>query len=358
MRLALMLPNWVGDACMATPTLRALRFGIPELSEFCWVGRPAPLMVLEGLPWADSTLCYKPRSKQSCQPGQQGTWNRRGLVRELRRRRMDAILLMTNSLSTALIAFMAGIPRRIGYARDGRGFLLTQRVRITDGNRDARNDPCIDTYLRLAEAMGCSIPSRRTELATTGADRQLADRFWHEVGFSPERPTILLNTGAATAETKRWPIEHAVRAAGELSRQHGYQILVHCGPAEREIANRIEDQTALPGVRSMGRWSSLPLGLSKALIERSTLVISTDSGPRHIAIAMNKPVISIFGSIAPDMTRSYNEPETIVTLGLACQPCGKYECPLKHTQCMNGLDAERVVRAALLALEQQKRRAG
>ncbi|MBM3963680.1 MAG: glycosyltransferase family 9 protein, partial [Planctomycetes bacterium] len=178
-----------------------------------------------------------------------------------------------------------------------------------------------------------------------------------EVGFIPERPTILLNTGAATAETKRWPIEHAVRAASELSRQHGYQIMVHCGPAEREIANRIEEQTALPGVRSMGRWTSLPLGLSKAVIERSVLVVSTDSGPRHIAVAMNKPVISMFGSVAPDMTRSYNEPETIVTLGLACQPCGKYECPLKHTQCMNDLDAERVVRAALLSLEQQKRRA-
>ncbi|MBM3965168.1 MAG: glycosyltransferase family 9 protein, partial [Planctomycetes bacterium] len=162
MRLAVMLPNWVGDACMATPTLRALRYGIPELSEFSWVGRPAPLMVLEGLPWSDSTLCYKPGLKQSGDQGQNNTWNRRGLVRELRRRRMDAILLMTNSLSTALVAWLAGVPRRIGYARDGRGLLLTQRVRISDGNRDARKDPCIDTYLRLAEAMGCPVSSRRT----------------------------------------------------------------------------------------------------------------------------------------------------------------------------------------------------
>ena len=102
----------------------------------------------------------------------------------------------------------------------------------------------------------------------------------------------------------------------------------------------------------MGRFDDLPLGLSKALIERSRLVVSTDSGPRHIAVAMNKPVVSLFGSIDPGLTRSYNIPETILTMGLACQPCGSYNCRFKHADCMSRLDAARVVRAAKVAFRQ------
>jgi len=341
MKLALMLPNWVGDACMATPTLRALRNQLQGVEEICWIGRPGPLMVLEGLPWADSTICYKPKGKGT------GPMGRRALVGELRRRRFDAIVLFTNSLSTAAMAWLGNIPRRIGFARDGRSLLLTDRIPTIDGLKNAHRDPCIDTYLRLASHLGCDTSDRRMELATTETDRELAEQLWGKLQFSSLRPTLLLNTGAATAETKRWPIEHAAQAASTLSRKHGYQVLVHCGPAEREIANRIESVVADPNVRSMGINENLPLGLSKALIERSDVVVSTDSGPRHIAVALNKPVVSLFGPIAPAMTQTYNVPETVVTMGLDCQPCGKYECPLKHTRCMNALDAERVVRAVV-----------
>jgi heptosyltransferase-2 len=107
----------------------------------------------------------------------------------------------------------------------------------------------------------------------------------------------------------------------------------------------------------MGRWESLPLGLSKAVIERSELVVSTDSGPRHIGIGFNKPVVSLFGSIDPSMTRSFNTPETLVRLGLECQPCGKHVCPLQHTRCMKDLGAEQVVQAVMQSWRHHERRA-
>lgn len=351
MKLAVMLPNWVGDACMATPTLRALHRDLPELREFCWIGRPAPLMVLEGLPWSTSQLCYKPRASQP------GMLNRRQLIAAMRRKKLDAVLLLTNSLSTALIARLAGIPRRIGYARDARSWLLTDRIPVQDGSADANRDPCIESYLRLAQHLGCSIEQRHTELATTESDRRAADQLFHAFQFDPNRPTLVLNTGAATADTKRWPTEHASQTATQLVMRHGFQILVHCGPAERDVANAIEDQCRSERIRSMGRWESLPLGLSKAVIERSDLVVSTDSGPRHIGIAFNKPVVSLFGSIDPSMTRSFNTPETLVHLGLPCQPCGKHVCPLQHTRCMKDLRAERVVHAVMQRWQQHERRA-
>ncbi|MEI8211437.1 MAG: lipopolysaccharide heptosyltransferase II [Planctomycetota bacterium] len=352
MKLAIMLPNWVGDACMATPALRSLHNEQPNLKEFCWIGRPAPLMVLQGLDWATSTICYKPRSKQP------SMLNRRKLVAEMRKRRFDAILLFTNSLSTAFIARLAGIPRRIGFARDGRSWLLTDPVPTSNGLFNAYRDPCIVNYLRLANHLGCTSQDRSTHLVTTEDDRDLASKLWQELDFHPSRPTVLLNAGAATAETKRWPMHHAAAAARTLAQQHGFQVLIHCGPAEKEMANNIESHAQHPSVRSMGHWKDLPLGLSKGVIERSQLVISTDSGPRHIAIALNKPVVSIFGSIDPSMTRSFNLPESIVSMGLPCQPCGKYKCPLKHTRCMNDLDAPRVVRATLQAFDALQRQAG
>lgn len=347
MKLAVMLPNWVGDACMATPALRALRTELPEPVEICWVARPGPLAVLEGLPWADKTLCYKPRAKPSRgSSGGAEVLNRRGLVRALRKERFDAILYLTNSFSTALIGALAGIPRRIGYARDYRSWLLSDRVRVRTATADAHKDPCIDNYLRLAQAIGCRADDRRTQLGFLPRDEALATRCLESIGLSSDRPLLLINTGAATALTKRWPIEQAAAAAVILADELDLSVVIHCGPAERQNANAIEDLCNHPRVKSMGRFDDLPLGLSKALIARSGLVVSTDSGPRHIAVAMNKPVVSLFGSIDPGLTRSYNAPETILTMGLACQPCGSYDCHLGHANCMNQLDASRVVHAA------------
>jgi heptosyltransferase-2 len=344
MKLAIMLPNWVGDACMATPTIRALRNGLPQLTELCLVGRPAPIMVLDGLLGVDSTIVYKPRSDKL------GLHSRRSLARELRCRKFDSILLLTNSLSTAMIAWWARIPRRMGYARDARSWLLTDRLPVRTSEFDANSSPCIDTYLRLAQAMGCETDDRRMELACTAVDRAAADALWKSVGFSGDLPTVLLNTGAATYETKRWPADHAAHAARVFAEQHQLQVLVHCGPGERESANEIESLVGHPRVRSMGHTHDLPLGLSKGAIERSSIVVSTDSGPRHMAVALNKPVVSLFGSITASLTTTYNTPERIIQLGLSCQPCGKQTCPLGHTACMNALDSGRVIAATLESL--------
>ncbi len=353
MKLAVMLPNWVGDACMATPALRALRVELPPETSICWVARPGPLAVLEGLTWADQTLCYKPRVKLPLNPTSGSTiLNRRGLVRALRTQRFDAILYLTNSLSTALLGALARIPRRIGYARDYRSWLLTDAIAVCSGEQDARKDPCIDNYLRLVRAIGCSARDQRTELGVLPTDRALASRCLESIGLGTDRELLVINTGAATALTKRWPIDQAAKAAAVLANDLELSVLIHCGPAERENANAIEALADHPGVKSMGRFDDLPLGLSKALIERSRLVVSTDSGPRHIAVAMNKPVVSLFGSIDPGLTRSYNVPETILTMGLACQPCGSYNCRFKHADCMSRLDAARVVRAAKVAFRQ------
>ncbi|MCY2984312.1 MAG: lipopolysaccharide heptosyltransferase II [Planctomycetota bacterium] len=341
MKVAILLPTWLGDTCMSTPTIRAIRQGMPEIDELCVAGRYAPVAVLEGGPWVDSTLVYKPNSKSS------KTLSRRGLVAELKNRRFDMIVLLPNSLSAGIIGYLSGAKRRVGFAKDGRALLLTDPIPMRDQTVDHRKEPAIDYYLNIAKHLGCDASDRRMQLFVSEHERDIARDLYSKFQFDWDRETILFNTSSAAAASKLWPVGHASRAAKELATKHGVQVVVHCGPADRERANAIAFGADHPLVKSMGREEEIPVSLSKAIIEQASVVVSTDSGPRHMAVAMNKKVISLFGSTAPEITRTYNRPETILRVPMACQPCRKETCPLVHTNCMHALNYSMVVNAVL-----------
>ncbi len=331
---------------MATPTLRALREGIPQLTEMCLVGRPGPVSVLEGLPWHDSSLCFKPRSKSKA------LLSRRGVVGALRSRSFDAMVLFPNSIGSALIAYLSGIPRRIGYESDGRSWLLTDRLPRYQGNIDYRNLSCIEYYLRLAQYLGCPSTDRQMEIALQASDLEDANDLWQKFGFEDHVPTVMFNTSSASAPSRLWPIEQTIRSARTLAREHGLQVIVHCGPADRERANAIEHGADHPKVRSMGTCHDLPLGLSKGVMVKSALVVTTDSGPRHMAAALNRPVIGLYGPTDPTKNGTFNIPETVLNAKLACQPCAKHQCPLVHNNCMHSLNYRLVTNAIVQRLSE------
>ncbi|MEQ1825040.1 MAG: glycosyltransferase family 9 protein [Pirellula sp.] len=341
MKAAILLPTWVGDACMATPTIRAIRKGMPEISELCLVGRYAPISVLDGNPWTDSTIIYKPKSIRS------GTLSRRGMIAELRRKGIDLIILLPNSLSAGLVGYFCGAKRRVGYAKDGRSWLLTDRLSLKSDGGDMRRVSTIDYYLNIARYLGCETSDQSMQLWTSEADRMLAISMFDKLGLDWEQPTVVLNTSSATSEARLWPTGHASRTARELAGKHGLQVVIHAGPGDRQKANAIEYGACHPLVKSMGTLDDLPVGLSKAVLERASVVVSTDSGPRHMAVALNKRVISLFGPTSPDLYRTYNLPEKILRLSLDCSPCGKSRCPLFHNNCMHGIVYSQVVKAVL-----------
>jgi heptosyltransferase II len=345
MKTAILLPNWVGDACMATPALRAIRKGMPQITELALVGRYAPVTVLEGMPGVDRSIIYKPRSRD------ERVLSRRGAVADLKQSQFDTIILFPNSLSAGLLAYLSGIETRIGYATDGRSVLLTDRIPIVQQGIDCSELSTIDYYLKIAEHLGCSSTDKAMELWVSEPDRELARQMLNQLGFDWNAPTILINFAAATADSKQWPAGHASRTARELAESHGLQVLIHAGPGDREKANAIEFAASHPLVRSMGQLAQLPIGLSKAAIEHATVVVSTDSGPRHIAAALNKPVISLFGPTDASKYATHNSPEKILQIPLACSPCGKYKCPLVHNNCMHGLTHSRVVPEVLAQLD-------
>lgn len=333
MNLAVFLPNWVGDVVMATPAVRALRQHYAG-ARLLAVTRPYVRDVLDGAPWFDAILPVA-----------------RGVSRQLRRERIDLAVLFPNSFRSALIAWLGGCQRRIGFRRYGRGFLLTDCLEpVRDGRGQLQPSPIIDDYNRLVQRAGCPWPGHRLELFTTPADEEAAERVWQRHAFRGE--VVCLNPGAAFGAAKHWPAESFVQLARALVARRSCRVLVLCGPAERELARDIATRA---GVASLSD-EPLSLGLTKALVRRCALLVTTDSGPRHFAAALGRPVVTLFGPTHIAWTETYYPAASHLQKPVPCGPCQLRVCPLDHA-CMRQLGADEVYRAAETLLARLERKA-
>jgi heptosyltransferase-2 len=271
----------------------------------------------------------------------------------LRERQLDAVLLLTNSLRTAYWVWRAGVGRRVGYARYGRGPLLTDRCHPPRNGWRLAPISAVDYYLALGPFLGLSAESRQVELATTAAEEQAATLVWRHEGWADGQRVVVLNTGGAYGSAKQWPAAYFAELARRLADELGRTVLVNCGPAERETAEAIARDARHPRVVSLAR-ETLSLGLTKAVIRRAELLISTDSGPRHIGAAFGIPTISIFGPTDPRWSQNYHARAIDLQRHVPCGPCGARTCPLGHHRCMRDLTVEHVFRAAAWSLAQSQ----
>ncbi len=341
-RIALFLPNWIGDVVMATPAVRALRATFPA-AELLAVCKPYVADVLAGSPWFKAVIrCDKngPRSQRSL-----------AVSRTLRENPPDAAILFSNSLRTALIARLARCERIVGFARYGRSFLLSDRLHhATDEHGRFIPTPVIDDYNRLAMALGTPDPGHRMELFTTATDEAAADRVWDRFRLAQYPQVIALNPGAAFGASKHWPVESFATLARSLTAKLGAAALVLCGPGERDSARRIADAARSPHVVSLAD-TPLSLGLTKAIVRRASLLVTTDSGPRHFAAAFGTPVVTLFGPTHIEWTETYFAQAIHLQKKLPCGPCQQRVCPLGHHRCMRELAPANVLAAALRLLE-------
>jgi heptosyltransferase-2 len=335
MNLAIFLPNWIGDVVMATPAIRALRQHFNAGRCFA-VSRPYAGDVLEGAPWFDERLALD----------QRGGWAQSlpSVAWQLRRARIDLAILFPNSFRSAMTAWLGGCRRRLGFSRDGRGKLLTDPLQpILDERGKFKPSPIIDDYNRLAQAAGCPVPGHRLELFTSCADEAAADAVWDKFKLGAGGEVICLNPGAAFGAAKFWPATSFARLAQDLVERRGARILVLCGPSEREQARSIVRLANRPQVCSLAD-ENLSLGLTKALVRRCTLLVTTDSGPRHFAAAFDRPVVTLFGPTFIAWTETYFNKAVHLQKSVPCGPCQLRVCPLDHA-CMNSLSPQEVLDA-------------
>ncbi len=349
-RILVVQPSWVGDAVMATPTLRALRNLYPD-AHISYLLRRYVKGLYAGMPWADQLITYR-TDKTKGRTGKSAF----DLAARLRAGRFDLAILLPNSFKSALVCKMAQIPRVFGYERDGRGFLLTERLLPAKHQGKFVPSPIIDAYLSLARYLGSPGRDLRMELFVTDADRRDGEAVLARCGLDPDLdrpaaagrpPLVVLNPGAQYGAAKLWRADHFAALADRFTSQLGATVLLSAAPKERAIVEAIRSQMRGPAVDLSS--AGMTLGSLKDVVRRCDLMVTNDTGPRHVAAALGVPVVTVFGPTHPEWTDIYYPPERQVRIDVFCGPCQKKVCPLDH-RCMTGVTPEMVWDAALQLL--------
>jgi heptosyltransferase II len=324
-------PSWVGDAVMATPMLRAIRNRY-SAARITYLMRRYVKPVYAGMPWANRLLTFRP------------TRHRGGgalsLGHRLRAGQFDLAVLLPNSFKSALTCKVAGIDRIIGYDRDGRGMLLTDKLIPLRHDGQYVPTPIVGYYLALARYLGAADRDTRMELFVTDAERREAIDVLGRAGLDPKierpggrsgKPLIILNPGAQYGAAKCWLPEYFAAVNDRLVDELGATVIVSSAPRERKIVEEIA-RAAKRQFIDAGKLGP-SLGAVKEIIRRADLMITNDTGPRHIAAALGVPVVTVFGPTHPEWTEIDFPYERKVAVKVFCGPCQRKTCPLDH-RCM------------------------
>ncbi|MBI3323818.1 MAG: lipopolysaccharide heptosyltransferase II [Candidatus Omnitrophica bacterium] len=330
-RILVVSVNWLGDLLFLTPALRAIRHAYPDSFIAC-LAPPRGLELLRGNPHLNEVIPIGEKR------GPLNFWVWWKMVRRLRAGRFDAAFLFHRSFTRALAIWLAGIPERIGIRTWKRGWLLT--TALPPPARDTVHK--IDLFLRVVEGAGILSDGYRYDAGLLPEDHSAAGKLIEELGLNSAGPVVALHAGA-NWKLKRWSSKNFARLADALAERYGAKVLfVGSGedlPLIRGILARMKSRPAV----AAGRTTFRELG---ALLERTSLLISNDSGPLHMGLAVGVPVVALFGPTDPNLSGP-KEASNVVTLfgSIGCPvPCYRLNCPANL--CMEQITVEQVLEAA------------
>lgn len=323
--------NWVGDSVMTVPALRALRRVLPN-AEITLVVRPSAKGIFADVDFIDQLLIYDRRSAFSIIRQ----------VREWRKRQFDLAVLFQNAFEAALIPFLAGVPLRLGYATESRQALLTHPLALPDW-RSTRHE--VFYYLYLITALE-QLLFGKSEICESDPDASLrisdvrkseAENLLRTYGVRVGEPVVALCPGSVNSRAKRWPAAQYAALADKLIESRRQVLLI--GSADeadvtREVTNRMQQKAVvLTGKTSLDQITSV-----LSLVD---LVVTNDTGPAHIAAALGRPTLVIFGPTNPLTTRPFAPEAEILRHPPDCAPCMLRDCPIDH-RCMTAIDVNEV----------------
>ncbi len=325
MKIVVRAPNWIGDAILSMPALDSLPMNFPDAE--IWVCASGWTRgVFDSLDWIKGTI---PLSNQNILK------NTRKDARELDKHAFDIGILFTNSFGSALLFSFAKIPQRWGYARDGRHFLLTKRVRTSPLETPRHH---LHYYLSLISNLGLETAPAELAFPLTEEAVSQAQSLLRAFSVDMNKPLLILSPGASYGPAKRWPAHFFARLATLLQVHQKAEIAIIGSETDTEIARSIATLMPDPPLDLTGKTTLLQLA---GLISRSSLFITNDSGPMHLANALKVPVVAIFGPTDPRITGPYQKPSKVLQEFVPCWPCSYRECPFEH-QCMTQISPESV----------------
>ena len=335
-KILIRVNNWIGDVVMISPALRGVRRAHPG-AEITLLAKSWVVDCLQGSPYFDHLIEY---DREGAHAGWGGRWK---LIRRLRKERYDMALLFQKAFEAAVFAYLAGVPRRVGFRTDARGWLLTDPLPLPKEGHH------VEQFLRIAEAAGADIWDRRLSFHVTAAARDSAFRYLHQHGLWDAPLRIGIHAGASKAP-RAWHASRFAEVATALSSQTGARILLFGSDAEAPLLETIR--------RSAGEACLVPtrgqsLQVMAALMEHCHLLVCNDSGPMHVAAALRVPVVALFGPGSPERTGPYTDPAMarVLTRHYPCSPCRQEffeECrPAESGKpfCLEEISAQEVVSA-------------
>lgn len=334
MKALIVAPSWIGDTVLAQPLFMRLHEHLPGLQLDVLAPRwVAP--VLERMPEIsrviDSPFAHGDLSLQA----------RHRLARQLAQAGYQRAYILPNSIKSALIPFFAGIPERIGFLGESRYGLINRRHTLDK----IALPQMAERFAQLAEAPGAPLsrPLPLPRMASSSA-QQAATLAALAIEEQPQKLAVFC-PGAEYGPAKRWPARHFSTLANELA-VRGYTIWLLGSPKDRAIGDEIV-ALAKPGhaLKNLCGATSLPQAID--LIAGADFVVCNDSGLMHVAAALDRPLIAVYGSSSPGFTPPLSKQAQIISLKLECSPCFKRECPLGHLDCLNKLEAQQVLAACL-----------
>jgi heptosyltransferase-2 len=334
MKILVRAPNWIGDSVLALPAIECLSKNFPNAE--IWVAAKE---------WVKDIFYAHDFIKEVLLlPESDDIKALRNLAQKIKELEFEVGILFTNSFFSALTFYLARIPQRWGYSRDGRGILLTKGVTVREQEANLHQ---LVYYLNLISELGLKTYPPKLSLVLTPEEKKQAEELLLSFNIDSKRPLAVLSPGASYGPSKRWPASKFAELASLLSERKKARVLVVGSPNEADLAEAVTSSMKEKAINLSGKTS---LRLLASLITHADLFITNDSGPMHLANALNVPVVAIFGPTDPAITGPFQEPATVIKKEVPCWPCSYRECPFDH-RCMMNIGVEEVYQACQKFLE-------
>jgi heptosyltransferase-2 len=336
MNIMIRATNWVGDAILALPTIRAVRQKFPD-ARISIVARPYVTEIYREQSICDELIAYDPKGTQ------RGWSGRATLASDLRARKFDVALLLQNAFDAAWLAWRAGIPDRIGYARDGRRLLLTNAIAVPKPGEIPAHEKFY--YLELLRRAGWIDQLQddvHIALHVPEARRVKAAETLLEAGARAHTVRVAIGAGASYGSAKCWPPERFAQWANRFQAETDGDVILFGTAAEASVSNAIIVGMKKKPIDLTGKTA---IGDLPALLSQCQLFLGNDSGAMHVAAAVGLPVVAVFGPTDPFGTAPVTPRSSIVQERPYCSPCFLRRCPTGH-RCMKSITPEMVADAA------------
>jgi len=323
-------PNPIGDLIMATASFADIRQQFPD-ARITMLVRGAQAKVLVGSDFFDELMIDN---------SNKGFVEMFRLARRLWQQRFDFCVLCTNSLRTAFIVALAGIPERVGFAKGGQSLFLTRVVKpVLNEQKKWLPMPMPEIYGRLSGFIGAEPGNTWPRLVVTDNCESRAKALKKSLGIGDHEKLIGLAPGAAFGQSKLWPPAHFAALADKMTEKYGLRTIILSGPGEE--TNTRAMATAMK-TKPLVTDKPIDLDLLKPFIRDLALLIATDSGPRHFATAFRVPTVVVMGPTDPRWSGANLDKQEVVRHDVSCGPCHKKICPLDH-RCMIGITPDEVM---------------